>query len=196
MMSFLLLHGWQNRRPPGHWHHWLAAELAAAGRHVTYPQLPEPDEPVLADWLAALRTHLGELPVGDRTVVCHSLGCLLWLHAAASGQVPLPVDRVLLVAPPGPDVVAGIPEIAGFHPPDVTGGRLDAAALHTRLVCSDNDPYCPAGAAGDYGVPLGIPTTILDGAGHLDMDAGYGPWPSIRDWCLSDSPDTPLTHRD
>lgn len=195
-MSFLLLHGWQNRRPPGHWHHWLAAELATAGHHVTYPQLPEPDEPVLADWLTALHDHLDGMPEGDRTVVCHSLGCLLWLHAAATGQVSSPVDRVLLVAPPGPDVVAGIPEIAGFHPPDVTTGRLDAAARYTRLVCSDDDPYCPAGAAADYGVPLGIPTTVLDGAGHLDMAAGYGPWPSIRDWCLSGSPDTVLTHRD
>jgi predicted alpha/beta hydrolase family esterase len=210
-VSFLLLHGWQNRRPPGHWHHWLAGELAAAGHHVVYPQLPEPDQPVLADWVAALRTHLGalpegalpggalsngdlpsgdlpsgDLPDGDWTVVCHSLGCLLWLHAAATGQVPLPVGRVLLVAPPGPDVVAGIPEIAVFHPPDVTGEQLGAAARHTRLVCSDNDPYCPSGAEADYGVPLGIPTTVLN---------GYGAWPSLRDWCLSGSPDAPLTSR-
>ena len=125
-MSFLLLHGWQNRRPPGHWHHWLAAELSAAGHHVTYPQLPEPDEPVLADWLTELRTHITAMPADDRTVVCHSLGCLLWLHAAAAGEVPLPVARVLLVAPPGPDVVAGIPEIAGFLPPPMPAGRLDA----------------------------------------------------------------------
>jgi predicted alpha/beta hydrolase family esterase len=194
-MNFLLLHGWQNRRPPGHWHHWLAGELAAAGHHVVYPQLPDPDQPILADWLAALRTHLTALPDGERTVVCHSLGCMLWLHAAATGQVPTPVDRVLLVAPPGPDVVAGIPEIAEFRPPPVTGEQLGVAALHTRLVCSDNDPYCPAGAAADYGVPLNIPTTVLDGAAHLDMDAGYGSWPSIRDWCLSGSPDAPLTTR-
>jgi predicted alpha/beta hydrolase family esterase len=194
-MNFLLLHGWQNRRPPGHWHHWLAGELAAAGHHVVYPQLPEPDEPVLADWLAALRTHLAALPGGEVTVVCHSLGCLLWLHAAAGGQVPPTVGRVLFVAPPGPDVAAAIPEIAGFVPPYLTSGQLDAAARHTRLVCSDNDTYCPAGAAAAYGAPLGIPTTILDGAAHLDMDAGYGSWPSIRDWCLSGSPDTPLTHR-
>jgi predicted alpha/beta hydrolase family esterase len=194
-MSFLLLHGWQNRRPPGHWHHWLAAELAAAGQDVTYPQLPEPDEPVLADWLTELRTHVDAMPGDDRTVVCHSLGSLLWLHAAAAGEVPLLVDRVLLVAPPGPDVVAGIPEIAGFLPPSMPAGRLDAAARHTRLVCSDNDPYCPAGASADFGVPLGIPTTVLPGAAHLDMEAGYGPWPSIRDWCLSGSPDTPITGR-
>jgi predicted alpha/beta hydrolase family esterase len=74
-------------------------------------------------------------------------------------------------------------------------GRLDAAARHTRLVCSDNDPYCPAGASADFGVPLGIPTTVLPGAAHLDMEAGYGPWPSIRDLCLSGSPDTPITGR-
>ncbi|GIE81396.1 hypothetical protein Aph02nite_73460 [Actinoplanes philippinensis] len=194
-MSFLLLHGWQNRRPPGHWHHWLAGELTAAGRHVVYPQLPEPDKPVLADWLAALHAHLASMPAGERTVVCHSLGCLLWLNAAATGQVTQPVDRVLLVAPPGPDVTVAIPEIAGFLPPPATTGQLGAAGRHTRLVCSDNDPYCPAGAAADYGVPLGIPVTVLHGAAHLDIDAGYGPWPSIRDWCLSGSPDAPLSAR-
>jgi uncharacterized protein len=194
-MSFLLLHGWQNRRPPGHWHHWLAGELAAAGQHVVYPQFPAPDEPILTDWLAALRTHLASMPDSERTVVCHSLGCLLWLHAAAAGQVTPPVDRVLLVAPPGPDVTAGIPEIAGFLLPAVTAEQLSAAARHTRLLCSDNDPYCPAGAAADYGTPLGIPTTVLSGAAHLDMAAGYGSWPSIRDWCLSGTPDAPLTAR-
>lgn len=194
-MSFLLLHGWQNRRPAGHWQHWLATELAAAGHEVGYPQLPEPDRPVIDEWLAELRINIAAMPGTQRTVVCHSLSCLLWLHAAARGEAPITVDRVLLVAPPSPDVAAGNPEIAAFVAPPVTAAQLDAAARQTRLVASDNDPYCPGGAAGVYGAPLGIPTIVLPGTAHLNMDAGYGPWPSIRDWCLSDSPDTPITHR-
>jgi hypothetical protein len=25
---------------------------------------------------------------------------------------------------------------------------------------------------------------MLHGQGHLDLDAGYGEWPSMLDWCL------------
>ncbi|HWS36837.1 MAG TPA: alpha/beta hydrolase [Actinoplanes sp.] len=183
-MSFLLLHGWQNRRPDGHWQHWLAAGLRAAGHEVVYPQMPDPDEPVLDVWLGELRTHLAALPAGERTVIAHSLSCLLWLHAATRDEIPAGIDRVLLVAPPSPDVTASHPEIAGFVPP--TGVSLPPAGTH--LVAADNDPYCPGGAAGVYGEPLGIPTTVLPGQGHLDMEAGYGPWPALLGWALTGSP--------
>ncbi|WP_092557770.1 RBBP9/YdeN family alpha/beta hydrolase [Actinoplanes derwentensis] len=186
-MSFLLLHGWQNRRPTGHWQHWLATELRAAGHEVVHPQLPDPDEPVLDVWLAELRAHVTALPTGERTVIAHSLSCLLWLHAAARGAVPARVDRVLLVAPPSPSVTASHPEIDGFAPPTVTAEQFAAAAAETHLVAADNDPYCPGGAATLYGEPLGIPTTVLSGAAHLDMAAGYGPWPSILTWSLTGS---------
>ena len=43
---------------------------------------------------------------GERVVVAHSLGCLLWLHAAAEGLVDPVADRVLLVAPPSPAVTS------------------------------------------------------------------------------------------
>ncbi|MFJ8104424.1 GNAT family N-acetyltransferase [Streptomyces sp. NPDC096132] len=39
-----------------------------------------------------------------------------------------------------------------------------------------------------YGDPLGLPTELLPGAAHLDLDAGYGSWPSVLEWCLN--PDT------
>ncbi|WP_433828631.1 RBBP9/YdeN family alpha/beta hydrolase [Actinoplanes sp. CA-015351] len=112
--SFLLLHGWQNRRPPEHWQHWLAGELIKLGHSVDYPQLPDPDFPLLEDWLAELRTRVAAMSGNRRTVLCHSLGCLLWLNAAARAEVPLQVDRVLLVAPPSPSITLSNPEIAGF----------------------------------------------------------------------------------
>ncbi|MEU4426654.1 alpha/beta hydrolase [Actinoplanes sp. NPDC024001] len=196
MSSFLLLHGWQNRRPPAHWQHWLAGELTARGHTVEYPQLPDPDCPHVDAWLAELQTRLTALPGPHRTVLCHSLGCLLWLNAAARSAVPVPVDRVLLVAPPSREVTLRNPEIAAFAlPPALTADHLRSAATHTRLIGTDNDPYCPPGPEAAYGRPLAIPTTVLAGAAHLNIDAGYGPWPSVLDWCLSPDADHPITHR-
>ncbi|WP_179817337.1 RBBP9/YdeN family alpha/beta hydrolase [Allostreptomyces psammosilenae] len=199
--GFLILHGWQNHRPAGHWQHWLADRLTALGHHVDYPGLPEPDHPELEEWLTELRARLdalgGGTPAGGRrTVVCHSLACVLWLHAVARGAVPVPVDRVLLVAPPSPGFLERHAEVAAFTPPPLTAERLAAAATHTRLVASDDDPCCPEGAVAVYGGPLGLPSDVLTGAAHLNPDSGYGSWPSLLDWCLAPSADLPIRHRD
>ncbi|QGZ50028.1 hydrolase [Streptomyces sp. QHH-9511] len=184
MTTFLILHGFQNHRPEGHWQHWLAGRLGKRGHEVRYPQLPEPDAPVLGDWLAALR---GELrpPAGggEFVVVAHSLAVLLWLQAAARTPDELTADRALLVAPPSPAVTASIPEIAGFG----TDPGLDLGAVRlkipTRLVYGEGDPYCPEGAAVHYGDPLSLDRDLVASGGHLDMAAGYGAWPSVLEWC-------------
>ncbi|MER6181476.1 alpha/beta hydrolase [Streptomyces sp. NPDC001652] len=179
MTAYLILHGWQNHRPKDHWQHWLADRLGELGQQVTYPQLPDPDDPDLEVWLGELARHLAE--DAPDVVVAHSASVLLWLHAVARGIVgPGDVDRVLLVGPPSPSVVARYPEVAGFAPPS-----LDLTLPGpTVLVAGDDDPYCEGGAQAVYGDPLGIPTTLLPGAGHLDLDAGYGSWPSVLEWCL------------
>ncbi|MET9966049.1 alpha/beta hydrolase [Streptomyces sp. NPDC006356] len=191
MTAYLILHGWQNHRPEDHWQHWLADRLTAIGHQVVYPQLPDPDDPELDVWLAELARHLDALDSGaERVVVAHSLSAVLWLHAAARGLPALDaVNRVLLVAPPSGAVLARHPEVAGFAPPP-----LDFTLPGpTRLVAGDDDPYCEEGADTLYGTPLALPTDILPGAAHLDLDAGYGPWPAVLGWCLD--PTVPLMAR-
>ncbi|MGP3925963.1 RBBP9/YdeN family alpha/beta hydrolase [Streptomyces sp. 8N616] len=182
--GFLLLHGWQNHRPAGHWQHWLADRLTGLGHAVDYPQLPDPEHPDLERWLAELRTRLSRLHGRERIVICHSLACALWLHAVARDAVPVPVDRVLLVAPPSPGFLERNGEVAEFTPPPVTAAQLSAAAKYTRIVADDDDPCCPEGATESFGQPLGCDVNLLAGAGHVSIPDGYGPWPSVLDWCL------------
>jgi predicted alpha/beta hydrolase family esterase len=170
--SYLIVHGWQGNTAE-HWQTWLAERLRAAGETVAYPELPDPDEPQLPAWLAALEAELDGLP-GEPVVLCHSLGCLLWLHHAARGPAE---GRALLVAPPS--AMAGIPELASFFP----APAAPVLAPGSRLVCADDDPYNPPGAAAEYG-GLGIPVDAIAGGGHLNADAGYGPWPEVEAWCL------------
>ncbi|WP_406861890.1 alpha/beta hydrolase [Streptomyces sp. HUAS MG47] len=181
--TFLILHGFQNHRPVGHWQHWLAGELRERGHEVRYPQLPEPDAPVLEDWVAALEEHGGRPEHGEFVVLAHSLSVLLWLRA---GDRRPDADRVLLVAPPSPPVTAAIPEIAAF------ADGLDPARIRlkapTRLVYGDDDPYCPEGADVHYAAPLSLDTDHIPPGAHLNMDSGYGPWPSILEWC--ENPET------
>jgi predicted alpha/beta hydrolase family esterase len=177
---FLILHGWQNHRPPGHWQRWLAEGLQASGEQVLYPQLPDPDAPELPAWLDVLRAQLARLGDGERVVIAHSLGCLLWLRHAERAREVQRVDRVLLVCPAGPAALPSMLE--DFHGAPFDGAAVRAAARSTELVCTDADPWCPEGAAGLFGRALDLPTHVVAGGGHLSLDEGYGPWPAVAAW--------------
>jgi serine hydrolase len=186
--GFLILHGVENHRPPEHWQFLLAAQLVKHGLEVRYPALPEPDAPELERWLATLEQELAALGGEQRVVVCHSLACLLWFHAAgrdADGAV----ERLLLVSPPASERV---PDSAASFRLDSFDAETVRASVQGEIAiaCSDADPYNPMGAQSLYGDALGVPATIVEGAGHITPDTGYGPWPFATEWCLRTQPQT------
>jgi hypothetical protein len=189
---FLVLHGWENHRPPEHWQWWLVDRLRADGEQVLYPQLPSPDQPRLGDWLEVLAGEWLQMGDGERVVVAHSLSCLLWLQAAVRAVVDPPADRVLLVAPPSPAVTADIPAIAEFAvtpSPAVAAAVAASSRTPVRLVASDADSYSTEGPAAEvYGRPLGLAAETLPGAGHLTIDDGYGRWPAVLAWARAATP--------
>ena len=71
---------------------------------------------------------------------------------------------------------------APFLPVPLEVDVLRHAADGTVLVCSDNDPYCPEGAAALYGGALNLPIDLHPGRGHLNVDSGLGPWPAMEAW--------------
>jgi pimeloyl-ACP methyl ester carboxylesterase len=126
-MPYLILHGLEGSGP-GHWQSWLAARLRERGLTVAYPSLPDADHPRLERWLEALHAELDRLPPTETTVLCHSLGSLLWLHYAAAAP-RVRVARVLLVAPPQPDV--DDPQSPGFRPVPLDAEGVASAAGET-----------------------------------------------------------------
>ena len=189
MAAFLIVHGLGGSGPE-HWQTWLAGRLRDRGLEVAYPLLPDPDSPRPDVWLAALRAELERLRAEDTTVLCHSLGSLLWLHHAARDPGEQ-VARALLVAPPQPD--DDEPESAGFRPVPLDRGGVAAAARETVLVCSTDDPWCPPDVSRRIGEKAGVPIRWLEQAGHVNADSGYGPWPAVEAWALSGTPiGTPL----
>lgn len=183
---YLILHGVENWRPREHWQWWLADQLRARGEQVLYPQLPSPSSPALDEWLVVLHGELGQLGDGERIVVAHSNGVALWLLAAPEITTPERVDRVVLVAPPGPSAFTA--PYRAFLPVGID--RTAVARVSARpplVVTSDNDPYVPEGVGAYrsiYTDALGLEHHVIPGAGHITIEDGYGPWPAILQWCL------------
>ena len=122
--SVLILHGWQNHRPGGHWQHLLADDLLSDGLQVRYPQLPDPDTPDWARWRGAVAGRIGgtrRAAVGS--VIAHSLAAWVVLSLLAEPSLLVGM-RVLLVAPVARETLAANPPIAAF---DRVAGRRDPA---------------------------------------------------------------------
>ncbi|MEY4262712.1 MAG: hypothetical protein RLY88_420 [Actinomycetota bacterium] len=192
MVKVLMLHGWTNRRLPDVWHHQMTTALRRAGHQVLYPQFPSPDEPSLQEWqdlLVAELKMLHDAGDGETVVIGHSLGCLNWIQAAATGKITEPADRVLFVAPADPDLLQDIEGIAV----DLTNPSV-AAAVHAStksltILGSDADPWTPRGMQATFGDPLGVEAVIIPGARHFTAADGWGQWSGVIDWVADPTAD-------
>jgi uncharacterized protein len=177
-MRFLVLHGLDGSGL-GHWQVWLVRRLRGAGHDVSFPELPDPSDPDPDIWQQVIEAELEPGP--EPVVACHSLACLLWLRIAARSERRR-AKRVLLVAPPSREDMDQVGR-ALIHGADAAD--VERAAGSTLLICSDDDPYCPPGAVATFAEPLAIESRTIAGAGHLNSDAGYGPWPDAEEWALT-----------
>lgn len=188
---FLILHGVENWRPREHWQWWLAEELRRRGEQVLYPQLPSPSSPALDEWLTVLHGELAQLGDGERIVVAHSCSVALWLLATPEITAEEQVDRVALIAPPGPSAFTA--PYRAFLPVGIDRAAVARASYNAPIVVSsDNDPYCPEGPGAytsTYTDALDLNHHVIPNAGHLSSNEGYGPWPAILNWCLTGTSD-------
>lgn len=196
MKRVLIIHGWGNERPSGHWHRNLATALRRDGHVVAYPQLPETELPTLDKWLAVLKTELDmlhEVGEGELLVFGHSLGCLTWLYITQSGMLKEQVSRVMLVAPADPNLCGEVPSFQLDLNSAELKNSAGSAAKSTLFVGSDADPWIPRGVEETFAKPLGLPFTVINGAGHFAVEEGWTPWAGVINWV--NDPNTDLTAR-
>ena len=195
MSKVLIIHGWTNRRPVGHWQRSLAAALRDQGHLVSYPQLPNPDQPILDEWLEVLTAELDQFDeVASRAsepliVLAHSLGCVAWMQLADRGLLKQPADRVLLVAPPEPAPISPVPTFVM----DLSDGRAErmikGSARAVTLVGSDADVWQPSGIQAGVGDMIGLEAVVVHGAKHFSTLDGFTQWQGVIDWVNDPSAD-------
>lgn len=174
-VDLLIVPGWANS-DPDHWQSRWEGRLKTARRVI----MPDFDRPALADWVDALvaATQAATRPV---VFVAHSCGVLAVAQAAP--QFRRSVIGAMLVAPPdlgdNPHVGAflrragsGVAAPVGFD--EAPKERLPFPSL---VIASRNDPFCAFARAEEMARDWGSAFVDAGEAGHLNAEAGYGPWP-------------------
>lgn len=175
MLKVLILHGWGGSDDP-HWQAWLAGEIVKEYGMVAFPLLDNPHFPSKNRWMKQAKALLEDFK--PDVVICHSLGCTLWLHLCLEGQI-VPVKRLLLVAPPR--LTCELEILKSFFPIAVPEHLFSNDVM---LVTSDNDPYMTPEEALSLQKSLGVQMKVLENAGHINTSSGYGEWPWVKEWVL------------
>lgn len=171
--KILILHGWGGSDFP-HWQSWLAAEIAKDYGCVSFLKLSNPDFPNKNEWIEELAEELKNFK--PNIVVCHSLANILWFHLCNELKITK-IEKLFLVAPPS--LECKVEELKSFFPCKIPTNLYAKEAL---LVASTNDPYMSLDEASSLAESLGIEMVILQNAGHINTDGGYGEWP----WMLEE----------
>jgi predicted alpha/beta hydrolase family esterase len=151
---------------PEHWQTRWQQRLSTARR----VERADRDERAFAGWIRRIADAVNgaERPV---VLIAHSLGVAAAVHAAPGFRKE--VAGAFLVAPPDLEAAGPIQEMrheVGPYP-------REPLPFPSLLVASRNDPWCDIAVAEDIAGAWGSLFIDAGEAGHIDGDAGYGPWP-------------------
>jgi predicted alpha/beta hydrolase family esterase len=144
---------------PMHWQTWLEHRVAGSLR----VSQRDWNDPHLPDWSSRVRREIARA-TGSIFIVAHSFGALAAVQAASDHTER--IGGVLLVAPADPDRFG----IAEFLPSKPLG-------FPAIVVASTNDPWMMFERAAHWARLWKADLVSLGDAGHINADAGFGPWP-------------------
>ena len=173
MKKVLILHGWGGSDEP-HWQWWLKEQLLKKDYLVSFPDLPNRDLPSFDVWMDTLEKEFDRFQ--PDIVVCHSLATILWFHFVNNHKIK-ELDKLMLVAPVRPN--CNIKEIETFFPYPIPS---DLQSKEVIMVGSTNDPYLNVKEAMHLQGELNVGLKILENAGHINADSGYGELSCAVDW--------------
>jgi len=173
----LILHGWQGSPSP-HWQTFLQAQLLTNNYEVSFPMLPNKDNPDLDLWLMTLDFQIQTFK--PEIIICHSLANILWFHYVNQNKMTYELEKLMLVSPVSP--LCKIEELKSFFPYQVPN---DLKAKNKIMASSDNDPYITIDELYELSNHLSIGLKIIEGAGHINTESGYGKLSCAYDWISS-----------
>ncbi len=139
MSHIVIAHG-LGVSPRDHWFAGVARALESYGHVVVIPQLPQPDDPIAAEWVSSLAEATAGLEAEDTVLVAHGLGGdamlrLLERHDTAQRGS---FAGVILVASPA--FAVGGSDWQPFFEPPFDWHQIRPAAARFWVLASADDP--------------------------------------------------------
>lgn len=165
--AVLVLPGYMNSGPA----HWQSLWEARHGYHRVHQR--DWEHPERTEWVGAIDQAVRGTR-GAVILVAHSLGCMAAVHWAVAAA---PAERArlagaLLVAPADVERWDMAKEIRTFAPIP-----LDPLPCPSIVVASTDDLYAEIERPRGWAAAWGSRLVALEDAGHINADAGFGPWP-------------------
>lgn len=168
----LILHGLGGSDYP-HWQAHLAIDLIKQNTPVSFPALPNRDNPKLKEWKEFIKKEIEHFK--PTIIVCHSLANIVWFHICE--ELDIKLDKFMLVAPVRMN--CDIKEIKEFFPYPLPKSLKSKEVI---MASSTNDPYINVEEAIRLQSKLGIGMKLLEEAGHINAASGYGKLDCALDW--------------
>ena len=171
-----------------HWQSWLQQQLVSSSR----VQQKHWDRPVLNEWVAQFVKTVAAVKAPVQ-FIAHSFGCLTAVAALAEHpELNAKVKNLLLVAPANP---ARFGE-SGFARHSVGNYQQYfhqlKLAVPTTLLVSENDPWLSYVDALQLAQAWQLTPINLGQVGHVNVAAGFGPFPEILNYLLPEKNRQPV----
>ncbi len=182
MKTIFIFHGIYGN-PDENWFPWMKAALEKAGHRVIVPEFPNPEKPVLDEWMTFMVQY--EKDIGEDAVfIGHSLGAAFALRFITNMNKP--IATTFLVAPVW--CVMGNefdPQMSSFTQAPYNWAAIKKSCTDFHVFLSDNDPYIKASLSEELANHLGADATMVTGAGHFNQSAGYTSFPLLLERVLA-----------
>lgn len=174
-----IVHGYLSH-PKEAWLPWIKEQLEAEGYRVSLPQMPDPEYPVIRNWVEFI-THLVGEPDELTVMIGHSIGgqaVLRYLETLA-GRAQSVAKTVLVASifPTGMSLADaeketdGNPVLVPWFSQGIDPARVKRAAGQCTVILADNDPYIDtAKAAAVFRATLDPRIIVEHGKGHFNED--------------------------
>lgn len=166
-----------------HWQSWLQRQLKSCSR----VQQQDWNKPVLHTWVEQFVKTVQAIQEPIQ-IVAHSFGCLTTVAALAQHpELNQKIKNLVLVAPANPARFGD----AGFARDSQNDYQQYFHQLKlqvpTQMIISENDPWLNFQDALQLAKAWKIRPKNLGQVGHINVASGFGPFPEIYDFLISEN---------
>jgi len=177
MKKVFIVHGF-NGSPNGGWRPWLMAELQKKDVYACALSMPNPDNPVLAEWVEEISRHIESNKRDQVYLVGHSLGVPAILRYLESER-GLHVKGIVLVS--GPIFKTSKKKVANFIKDPFDFKAIRSKVKNIAVIHGDNDKIVLVDQGVKVVKELKAELIIIKNGGHLNGSSGWNTLPQCME---------------